>query len=360
MKKKWKVGLIGCGAIADGNYMPEIKAMDNTQMVSVCDIIPDRAREFSKKYDVPEWYDHIDNMLAQTDIEILVNTTSIPAHYEINMKALEAGLHLYSQKPIASTAEEVTSMITAAEKNDVKISASPVHMLRPVVQEVKRIIAEGIIGKVSYVRAPCSHGGPEYFQFRDVNPSWFYGKEVGPLRDLGVHGLHMVTGVLGPARSVASMSGISEKERTIRSGKHDGEKIRPQVDDNTLLLLNFGSGTFAFIDSTYCVKASRSSFTEIFGSKGTIVMHNSGENPLELFLDDRSRELRGWTNPMKNWGDFQQSSGVKDLITAVEKDRIPVLTAEQARHVIEIMNKAQQAARTGKEIKLNTAFSINR
>ncbi|MDI3495851.1 MAG: hypothetical protein PWQ72_1978, partial [Pseudothermotoga sp.] len=107
MKRKWKIGLVGCGTIAASDYLPQLKEMPNVEVVAVCDIILERAKEYSKRFDIPEWYDNIDSMLEKSDFEILVDTASIPAHFEINLKALKAGKHLYSQKPLASSVEEI-------------------------------------------------------------------------------------------------------------------------------------------------------------------------------------------------------------------------------------------------------------
>ncbi len=106
--KKWKVALIGCGSIADNTYLPRIGEIPEADLVAVCDIIPERAKNYAEKFHVPAWYTSIDELLEKCDFEILMNTTSIPAHHEINMKALRAGKHLYSQKPVGLTVEEVT------------------------------------------------------------------------------------------------------------------------------------------------------------------------------------------------------------------------------------------------------------
>ena len=92
--KKWKVALIGCGSIADNTYLPRIGEIPEADLVAVCDIIPERAKNYAEKFHVPAWYTSIDELLEKCDFEILMNTTSIPAHHEINMKALRAGKHL--------------------------------------------------------------------------------------------------------------------------------------------------------------------------------------------------------------------------------------------------------------------------
>ena len=354
--KKWRIGLVGCGAIAKVNYMPEITAMPNAEIVALCDIIPQQAKEYARRWDVPAWYENIDDMLTESDFEVLLDTASIQAHYELNLKALQAGKHLYSQKPFALTVEEATTLIEEARKRGLKMSISPIHMLRPEIQEAKRLIEEGVIGKVAFARCSSSHGGPEYFQYRDVDPTWFYEPGAGPMYDMGVHGLHQVTGLLGPARSVACLSGISEKVRTVRTGAFDGLKIEPQVDDNMLLLLDLGEATFAFVDCTFCMKASKSPYMEIFGSQGTITMSYDREHRLQLFVDDVEKGVRGWIEPLLHWPEFKHTYCLKDLLEAIEEDREPVLSAEHARHVVEIMSKCYLAAREGRTVPLETSF----
>ena len=354
--KKWKIGLVGCGTIAYYNYLPEIKEMPNAEVVAVCDIIPERAKRYAEEFNVREWYTDIDEMLKKSDFEILVDTAVIPAHFQINLKALQAGKHLYSQKPITTTVKECEILIDEARRRNLKISASPIHMLRPDIIEAKRLIESGMIGKISFARCSVSHGGPEYFQFRDVDPTWFYKPGGGSLLDLGVHGLHILTGLLGPAKRVTAVSGISEKKRVARSGRFDGKEIIPMVDDNTLLLLDFGEATFGMVDCTYCVKASKSSSLEIFGSKGTITFLQSKETSFMIFIDDIERNVRGWMDPTVNLPRIKQSCGVKDLIDAIEQDREPVLRVEHALHVIEITEKTVLSAREGKTFELETVF----
>jgi len=354
--KKWHIGLVGCGTIAYHNYIPEIQEMPNAEIIAVCDILPERAKRYAEEFNIKEWYQNIDDMLKNSDFEILVDTTSIPSHFEINLKALQTGKHLYSQKPITVTVKECEILINEAKKRNLKISASPIHMLRADIQEAKRIIDSGLIGKISFARCSVSHGGPEYFQFRDVDPTWFYRPGGGSLLDLGVHALHMLTGLLGPAKRVHSFSGISEKRRIARSGSFDGKEIIPMVDDNTLLLLDFEDATFGMIDCTYCAKATKSPSLEIFGSRGTITFIQGENTPFVIFVDDIERNIRGWIEPEINLPRVKQSCGVEDLISSIEEEREPVLRAEHALHVIEITEKAVLSAKERKTFELETTF----
>lgn len=356
---KVRLGLVGLGSIAVGQYLPQIAEMTNAEVVAVCDVRESWAREQAARFGIPHVFTDVDRLLEDASFDALVNTASIPAHFPLNLKALHAGKHVYSQKPFATTVEEATTLIQEAARRGLKMSVSPIHMLRPELQEMRRLIQEGALGKVSLVRCRSSHGGPEYFQYRDADPTWFFQEGGGPLLDMGVHGLHQVTGLLGPAKSVTCLSGVSEAVRVVRSGAFDGKEIRPEVDDNTLIMLDFGGATFAVIDSSYGVKASRGPNLEVYGSAGTILGSRRGredEPAFEVYRDDRALGLRGWIAPILRLRRVQQSVGVQDLANAILTDRPPVLTPEHARHVIEIMNKCIPAAREGRTLPLETTF----
>jgi len=357
--KTWKIGLAGCGGIAEAVYLPYITRFPNMEMAAVCDIIPERTKTYSEKYKVPNWYASVEEMLDKCDIDIVMDTATIQAHYDINMAALKAGKHLYSQKPVGLTVEQVTDMINTAQSAGVKFSASPIHMIRPDIRWAQHMIRDGAIGEVTMVRASMAHGGPEYFQFREVDPTWFFRPGAGALYDMGVHALHCVTGLLGPAKAVACMSRVSEPRRTVRSGAFDGKPIdSDQLDDNYIITLDFGRG-MGLIDTGFCIKAYRTPSIEVYGTMGTISFTDDRKNPLKVYADIPERGIRGWIDPMLMERfdlDFFQCLCMKDLVDAIEQDRPVGLAPEHARHVVEIMCKIPVASQNHTLETLETTF----
>ena len=358
---KVKLALVGLGSIAVGQYLPQIAGNRRTPRSSpsaTCARTGPASRRSASAS--PASSPTSTQMLADAPFDALVNTASIPAHFPLNLQALQAGKHVYSQKPFATHRGGGDDLIDEAARRGLKMSVSPIHMLRPEVQEMRRLVQGGALGKVSLVRCRSSHGGPEYFQYRDADPTWFFQEGGGPLLDMGVHGLHQVTGILGPARSVTCLSGVSETVRIVRSGAFDGKEIRPEVDDNTLIMLDFGEATFAVVDSSYCVKAARGPGLEIFGSAGSIVGRPPGERrrPPVRGLPGRPRRRRcgAGSRPSCACPGCARRSASLDLVEAIREDRRPVLTPEHARHVIEIMNTCLPAAREGRTIPLQTTF----
>ena len=363
--KTWKVALIGCGSIAESIYIPQMAHIPQTELVAVCDIIPERAQKYAERFHVPQWYPNIDELLAHCDFDILMDTASIPAHHEINIKALQAGKHLYSQKPVGLTVEQVTEQMEAAQKAGVKFAASPIHPLRPDILFIRDMIQNGAIGKVTMVRAHTAHGGPEHFQYRDADPSWFFEPGAGAIYDMGVHGLTMAVAVLGPAKEVSCTAVISQPERVVRTGAFDGKKIKADyLPDNYLITLNWGDGCIGVVDAGFCQVASTVNMLEVYGTKGTLTILGQikiGEGDgVRMYLDSPELKVRGWLDPLSQdrppRGELEQCECLSDLIHAIETDTTPTLDPKIARHVVNIMCTIPQAIEEKRTLPLHTTF----
>jgi predicted dehydrogenase len=252
-----RIGVAGCGAIAQGMHLPGIKQIEAMGKV-------------------------------RDDVDLVVNLTPIPDHYGVTRAALNAGKHVYTQKPITTSVDEATELIELAKSKQLMLASAPEHATRPVIQTMKRLIEEGAIGKVTFAKVQASHDGPEKHNVpRDS--TWFYQPGSNPILDLGVHGLSQITSILGPVERLACFSGRSLPERLITAGPYAGKKIEVNIDDNSLLMLDFGEATFTYLDATYCVEASLGPRMEIYGSSGTLSL--SGVGGLQLY-DGATKEWR--------------------------------------------------------------------
>ncbi len=364
MKKKiWKVAVIGCGFFADAQYFPYIEKEADAVCVAAVDIVPERARHACEKYGIPDCYENVYELLDQCDFDIAIDSASIQAHHEINMAVLGAGKHLISQKPAAPTVEQLTEQIETAKAHNVKFSCVPIHPMRYDLNIAKQMMADGAIGNPYYAKCNLSHGGPEYFQYRDADPSWFFEPGAGALVDMGVHGLQIVTSIFGPAKALSCMAKVTTPLREVRSGAFDGKKITTDsIPDQYVITLDFGDGKMALVDTGFSQKASRAPQLEIFGDSGTISFTRPYmENPIpDVYIDAPERGVRGWMRPME-WVDpprklLSQCCCLRDLIEAVENDAQPTLSPEHARHVLEIMCKIPTAVESGKTVTLETVF----
>ena len=362
-KKQWKVAVIGSGSFANWQYFPNIAKEANAVCVAAVDIIEERAIEACEKYNIPNHYKNVYELIEKCDFDIAIDAASIQAHQEINMAVLGAGKHLISQKPAAPTVEELTEQIELAKEKGVKFACVPIHPMRYDINIAKQMMKDGTIGNPYYAKCNLSHGGPEYFQYRDSDPSWFFEPGAGALVDMGVHGLQIVTSLFGAAKAIACMAKVTTPEREVRSGEFDGKKIKTdKIPDHYVITLDYGDGKMAMVETGFSEKASRSPQLEIFGERGTISFTEPYmTNPIpEVYMDCPEKGIRGWVKPME-WVTRQeklisQCCCLGDVIRAIENETTPVLSAEHARHVLEIMCKIPEAVETGATIKLETAF----
>lgn len=363
MSKKWKVAVIGCGFFANVQYFPNISKEANAECVAAVDIVFERAQEACEKYGIKNAYHDVYELLEKCDFDIAIDAASIQAHHEINMAILNAKKHLISQKPAAPTVEMLTEQIETAKQNNVKFTCVPIHPMRYDIAIAKQLMADGAIGNTYYAKCNLSHGGPEYFQYRDADPSWFFEEGAGALVDMGVHGLQIVTSILGSAKKVSCMAKVTTPVREVRSGCYDGKKIKSdKLPDQYIIALDFGDNKMALVDTGFSEKASKSPQLEIFGDKGTISFTEPYmTNPIpEVYMDCPEKGIRGWItaspwiNPPKKL--ISQCCCLGDIINAIENDTTPVLSAEHARHVLEIMCKIPEAIKTGNTIELETEF----
>lgn len=361
-----KIGLLGAGTIATSNtgYLPGLAEMgDQVTTVAIADVDPDRAQSVAARYGVSQTFSSLDAMLEQADIDAVVNITPIPLHGATSRRILAAGKHLVVEKPIAATVAEADELIDLAQSKGLTYVVAPPNMLMANRQRAKRLIDDGAIGQPCFARVRSSHGGPAAGAW-PLDPTWFYQEGSGPLLDMGVYGIHDITGLLGPAKRVVAFSGITEKVRTVRGGPFAGKPIEVTADDNTLLMLDFGHSTFAVVDGTFNVNAAKGPQIEIFGRSGTINLNNRAADdapPLEIFRFDAAPGLDGWITPRANLGDgdrqrYRRAILVKHLADCVAGGAHPVTSAEHARHALEIMVKAIESARSGRALDLATTF----
>ena len=272
-KKVWKVAVVGCGAFANWQYLPNIRKEANAEIVAAVDIIPERAQKACEDYNIPNWYESVYELIEKCDFDIAIDAASIQAHHEINMAVLGAGKHLISQKPAAPSVEMLNEQINLAKEKGVKYVCVPIHAMRYDLNIAKQMMADGTIGTPYYAKCNMSHGGPEYFQYRDADPSWFFEPGAGALVDMGVHGLQIITTLFGAAKKIACMAKVTTPERTVRSGAYNGKKIdATKIPDQYVITLDFGEGKMALVDTGFSQKATKAPQLEIYGDKGTIAV----------------------------------------------------------------------------------------
>jgi predicted dehydrogenase len=379
-----RLGFVGAGAISS-RLMPHFQVADMADravIAAVCDPVLERAQDTVNTYGAPSAraFASLPEMLDAGVVDAVSIGSPIGLHFQHAMEAVQAGVHVHVNKTMTVTTDEADQLIETAQGNAVRIVASPGEMLRPHNLETKRLIESGAIGTLSWAACGASFGN--YHQneperqgsdpTKNVDPSWYFRKPGGgPLYDVTVYSLHGLTGVLGPVKRVTAMSGMLIPERTV-----NGKPLKVEADDNTLILLDFGGNVFAV-----AFGAAAGSLTpgvqfdfsaRYYGTEGEIWGLNLNGKPydypgrdLAVTAPDRGVQSNfggnEWVLPHINAAHrhLPEQHVFEDVMQLVDwvRDDVPsVATAEHARHVIEIIEAAYTAARTGVTQSLRTSF----
>jgi len=362
-----RIGVLGSGGIATASYgvLPNIaKYGDLLEITALADPAMERAGAVARQYSIPGVHADLTAMIAAGGIDAVVNLTPIPLHFATSREVLEAGLHLVTEKPLASTLEEADELIRLAQEKGVTIVCAPPDMLHEPYARAAEFVRDGQIGRIAFARVHSSHagpgGGPEGWE---SDPTWFYQQGSGPLLDMGVYGIHEITGILGPARRVVAFSGITDKIRTVRgTGEFGGLEIPVGIEDNNLFMLDFGHSVFAVVDGSYNLHASTSPKIEIFGREGVINILQPGHNDLEMYRTDLEPGVDGWVTEDKPLAEntsratYGRALMVGHLAECLRDGKRPVLSAEHARHALDIMLAVETSARESRVVELTTTF----
>src|SRR5262245_36821870 len=237
--KHIKLGVIGCGSVSH-SYLPHLSKCPYVELVSACDIIPERAKAQAEKFKIPNQYPHIDKMLAGAAFDLLVNLTDMQEHERLNFQAVDAGKHVWSEKPMANSLAAGEKLLAAAKKKGVKIWGAPAMVVSPQFAFLAKTLNSGALGRIAAAHADYGHTGPDWSAF-------FYEAGGGSLPDLAVYNLTTLTGLLGPARSVVAMTSIVTPTRRIRGR---GE-IKVVAEDNAMVLMDHGEGVISHVQSGF-------------------------------------------------------------------------------------------------------------
>ena len=352
------IGVVGVGSISVRGILPHLTqddVQDRLQVTAVCDPVPGRAQAASEKFNVPHAYETYEELLADGHVDAVSIASPIGLHYEQGKLAIEHGLHAHFNKTMTTTVDEADDLIESAAHKGVKLVASPGQMLRPIHQEIRRLINDGAIGTLTWAATGSSfgryHEGESVRQGDDVlsniNPAWYFRKPGGgPLYDMTVYGLHTMTGILGPVKRVTAFSGVRVKEREFR-----GEMLLCDMDDNTFILLDFGDAFFGFIYGAAAGHAIKGGLA-INGTAGAIEGSTINGKP----IDAPKRELPHVIGPHRSIQEAHVYEDIMQLVDWIREDKPTIVTAEHARHVIEIFDAGYRSAQTGQAQTLRTTF----
>jgi predicted dehydrogenase len=348
--KKIRVGVIGCGSVSNA-YFPHLSECPYAEIVSACDIIYDKAVAQARRFNVPNTYPHIDQMLGGAPFDLLVNLTDMQEHGRLNKIGLEAGKHVWSEKPLANHVPEGRALLELAAVKGLRIWGAPVVVNSPQFAFMSKAIQEGRLGNVSAAHAHYGHLGPTWSAF-------FYERGGGSMPDLGVYNLGTLTGLLGPAKYVTAMTSIVTPTRMT---DNKGE-VRVEAEDNAMVLMDHGNGILSHVQSGFNYfdpyghtgTGQDHPTVMVWGTKGNMGLIGYDWAPfgVDLATLDHEEPVRY----AKDAKGYVWQEGASLVAEALATGKETLVTGEHSLHVLEIIEAARKSGITGERIKIETSF----
>ena len=316
-----RIGIIGCGKIAQVRHIPEYAANSNCELAGFYDLALSRAEEMAQKYG-GKAYTSAEELLADPSIDAVSVCVANFAHCEMTVKALESGKHVLCEKPMAISQEECLQMVAAAEKSGKRLLIGQNQRLTKAHQMAKQMIQDGVLGKVITFRTTFGHGGPETWGIVPGKDTWFFDKKravMGAMADLGIHKTDLIRYLLGEdvVRTTAHLCTLDKRGV-------DDELI--SVDDNAICIYEMEGGTVGTMTVSWTYYGAEDNSTILYGQKGILRIYDDPNHTMVLITADGETKYYDVETIQTN--DNQTASGVIDeFVDAVLENRASVLDA---------------------------------
>ncbi|MEO3948054.1 Gfo/Idh/MocA family oxidoreductase [Gorillibacterium sp. CAU 1737] len=348
---KIKVGIIGCGNIS-GIYLENLTGLfANTEVYACADALQERAAAAAAKYGIPHVW-QVEELLASDEIQIVLNLTTPASHYELCKRALLAGKHVYTEKPLALVPEHGQELVTLAREKGLLLGCAPDTFLGGGLQTCRKLIDDGFIGDpVAATAFMVCHGHEGWHP----DPAFYYEAGGGPMFDMGPYYLTALLTLMGPVKTVAGMTSTPFPKRTITSAPKYGQTIDVQVPTHVAGTLQFASGAVATMIMSFDIWSSTLPRIEIYGTRGTLIVPdpNTFGGPV-LFQPAGGA---GFTEIPLLYGYAANSRGigVSDLADSLLTGEKPRAGGDLANHVLEIMQAFHTSSDSKRYVELVTS-----
>jgi predicted dehydrogenase len=353
MSRNLGVGVIGCGNISTA-YFRLSRLFRGIEMRACADIDAAVAKAKAAEFSVRA--EPVERLLAADDIDIVVNLTVPSVHYEVSRAILEAGKHVYSEKPFVLSVEEGLELNALAQKKGLRVGSAPDTFLGGAHQLARHIVDSGAIGRITSGTAHVMSHGMEHWH---PNPDFFFQPGGGPILDLGPYYISNLVQLAGPVRQVAALTSIPAKERTITSQPRFGETIPVETPTTIHALLEFENGAVITLNASWDVWNHGHSPMELYGEEGSLFLPDPNFFGGEVKLTRRDAPVAppsDWTHPfavvnhdsggrmLANY----RAVGLADMALAIQEDRPHRCSAELALHVVDIMTAILRSGESGR------------
>jgi len=355
VKHTHRIGILGSGNIFS-RYVTGLARYPELRIVRVGDIDVARAKQAAVEHDIPAWGDAAE-LYADDTVDILVNLTPPVHHARTVVTALEAGKHVYVEKPLATSVEEGRTVLEAAARSGRVLGSAPDTFLGSASQTLRKAIDSGAIGTPIGASAFISHSKAETWH---PNPAFLFQEGGGPVMDMGPYYFAILVNALGPVRSVGASSRIGAPRRTVTSPGRTVDSVDVTVPTHAAAVLTFASGVIATTQMSFDVWDTDLPAMEIYGTEGTLSLPNPNHFDGDVRL--RRHGEGDWTvlepavelfGAVGTREQARRGLGVRDLATAVEGGPHRA-NASFAFHVLEALCAVEDSSRSGRTVRLES------
>lgn len=349
MSRPVGVGFIGVGVISD-TYLTNLTSFPDVEVLVLGDLDTARAQAQAEKYGVPAW-GTADDVLAHPGVDVVVNLTIPAVHVEISSRAIAAGKHVWTEKPLGLDREGTAALLAQADAAGLRIGSAPDTVLGPGFQTAKRAIAEGVIGEPMFASTTFQTIGPDLWH---PSPAFLFAQGAGPLLDMGPYYFTGLVSLFGPVDRVAAVGRKKLEERVIASGPQAGTTFPVEVPTTLQVLTAFEGGQQAASLLSFDSALERHGIFEVHGTEGSLVIPdpNMFEGRIAHIAPRGALADGEWGEP--DWIEIEQQGaltgrglGLLDMVRAIAEGRPHVASGELGYHVLDIMLSAQESAASG-------------
>ncbi|MCG9128122.1 Gfo/Idh/MocA family oxidoreductase [Candidatus Poribacteria bacterium] len=340
-----KIGIIGCGTIS-GAYFEGAKRTEILEIKGCADINQEASRSKAEKYNCKSYT--VEELLLDSEIELVVNLTIPRVHVDVGLQVLNAGKHVYSEKPLGVDIDSGKQLIDTAAEKGLRVGSAPDTFLGGGIQTSRLTIDSTKIGKpLSGTAFMCGHG-PESWH---PNPAFYYDIGGGPMLDMGPYYITALVNLLGPVKRVAAITTKAFEERIATSQAVNGLRIPVNTTTHLTGILEFENGVIITMIMSFDMWRHSLPCIEIYGETGTLRVPdpNTFGGPVAICPAGGD-----WEDVPICYPNNARMIGVVDMVSAIESDRIHRANGDLAYHVLEVMLAFDKSSESGEHVLIES------
>ncbi len=359
MTKELGVGILGCGNIST-TYFSLSPLFKGIRVLACADLNPAAAEAKAKEYGVKA--QTVEELLANDEIDVIVNLTIPDAHFPVSKAILEAGKHVYSEKPLTVTLEEGKQLQALAKSKGLAVGCAPDTFLGGAHQLARAYIDGGGVGRITSGTCHVMSPGMEMWH---PNPGFFFLNGGGPILDLGPYYIANLINFLGPVKRVAALTSMANKTRTVTSEPLNGTIIPVETPTNIHALLEFSEGATITLSASWDVWSHRHANMELYGTEGSIYVPdpNFFGGVVEASGRDKDiKPLKDWDHPFSKANQEHpngpranyRTAGLADMAVALIEGRDIRCSIDRALHGVDVMTSILKSGAEGNFVATTT------